>query len=319
MTLNVGVDASVWTNRRGDGRFVRNAVRALVEGHPHDRWTLVADPRTAEDLPSGARVRVAPLTGGAPRAGAARGPADLARLARAARGFDAFLQPTVYSWHPVPGPPTVLGVYDATSVTHAGLVLPSRRDRMLWRLKLAAALRTARRVFTLSEAARQQLAEHLGLDPDRVAVVRPAPDPAFARQPEAVVEEELTRLGLDPAEGLILFSAGISPHKGLETLLDAYAALRTDAPPLLVIVGDHGGPYASAGGVVARQAAALGPRVRLPGFVSDRALAALYTASAVRVGFHHRAGPYGQAAADPDVAQLVLAASQRGVEHVRLI
>ena len=271
MTLRLGVDATAWWNPRGDGRFARNAIRALVADGGD--WTLVSD-RVLEGVP-GARVRVAPVTGGPARAGAARGPVDLLRLRRATRGLDAFLSPSVYSWFPTAGVPSVVGVHDANSVTLAPLVLPGRRDRLLWRLKLAAALRSATRVFTLSEASRVALVEHLSLDPSRVAVVTLAPEPVFAPQPEDVVASSLAAVGVEPP--FIVYAAGLSPHKGLDTLLDAL-----DADTQLVLVGDLDDDlYASDAARVRARAASL--RVVLPGHVSDQTLAALYTAATAAV------------------------------------
>ena len=43
MTLRIGVDATAWSNERGDGRFVRNAVARLVRVHPEADWVLYSD------------------------------------------------------------------------------------------------------------------------------------------------------------------------------------------------------------------------------------------------------------------------------------
>ena len=76
---------------------------------------------------------------------------------------------------------------------------------------------------------------------------------------------------------MLCAAGGVSPHKNVETLLDAYAML--DAPPRLVIAGalDDEVYASSAARVRARiDALGLGDRVVLPGFVPDEILAALY-------------------------------------------
>ena len=284
MTLRLGVDATAWANPRGDGRFVRNAVRALVADHPGDAWTLVTDPATAarDDLPQGAALRAPPVRADALRADtAARGPLYLLRLARAARGFDAFLCPSVLSWFPVPGTPAVVGLHDVTSLELGEDVLPAWHDRLLFGLKRAAALRRAARVFTVSEASRVAIARRIGLPAEEIAVVPEAPDPVFAPRPEEEVRAALEELGLPREPGPIVFAAGISPHKGLDTLLDAYAELRRRGPaPPLVIAGGLDGLYASAAAQVRSRA---GAGVLLPGHVPDATLACLLTAASAAV------------------------------------
>ena len=91
----------------------------------------------------------------------------------------------------------------------------------------------------------------------------------------------LAALGLR-TRSYFLFAGGISPHKNLETLLDAYSKLREarDAVPPLVLVGDlDDESYLSAADRVRRRIATLelAEHVRLPGFVSDETLACLYS------------------------------------------
>jgi glycosyltransferase involved in cell wall biosynthesis len=291
--LRAGVDATAWANPRGDGRFVRNAVARLVALHPEIEWTLYADAGAdGADLPRGAAVRrVAQRRppADALATGAARSVSDVLRLTRSVsrRDLDVFLSPSVYSYFPVLGVPTVVGLHDLNSITHPELVLPGRRDRALWKLKQAVALRRAARLFTVSEASRDAIADRLGIAAQRIAVVPEAADPIFEPQSQTAVDAALRELGLSRAAGYFVFAAGISPHKGLDTLLGACALLRSRrAVPPLVVAGSLEGPYASAGGSVARIAEELGlgpESLRLPGFVSDRDLAALYSGAAAAV------------------------------------
>jgi glycosyltransferase involved in cell wall biosynthesis len=293
VTRRVGIDATAWANQRGDGRFVRNVVRSLTALYPEVDWTVYADASSAADidLPGGASVR--PVRQGRPSTealatGSSRRPPDLVRLTLAARRpeLDAFLSPSVYSYFPVLGVPSVVGLHDANAVTHRRLVLPSRRDRGLWRIKHALAVRRAARLFTVSQASRRVISEHLGLAPETIAIVPEAPDPAFSPQAPEAIDPTLRELGLSRDEGYFVFAAGISPHKGLGSLIEAYALLTSrpgDRPPL-VVAGSLDGPYASASEAVTSAVADFGPdAVRLPGFVPDRTLACLYSAATAAI------------------------------------
>jgi glycosyltransferase involved in cell wall biosynthesis len=287
--VRVGIDAASWANRRGFGRFTRNAVGRLLELDHDTTYVLYIDERGADEagLPDGVEQRRVRLHGRSePAAAEARRPADLLRLARAVRrrDVDAFLFPSVYTYFPVVGVPTVVGVHDTIATDLPALTLPNRRAQAMWRAKERLALRSATRVFTVSEASREALVNRFGMAPDRLAVIPEAPDPMFGPRERKEVARELTPLELAPGASFLLFVGGISPHKNLATLLDAYAALRTrreDAPPLVVVGELSDDPYLSAASDVREQIARLGLQssVRLPGFVSDATLACLYSAA----------------------------------------
>lgn len=289
--MRVGVDATSWVNRRGFGRFTRNAVTRLVMLDPETTYVLLLDETSAgaPDLPGDAERLVVSLGRPASEAASAdsnRGLRDLVRLARAARGarLDAFLFPSMLTYFPVPRVPTVVGVHDTIADDHPGLTFPSRRGRVLWSLKQRVAMKTAARLFTVSEASRAAVARKAGIAPDRLPIVPEAPDPAFRPRPDAEVTRELGRLGLDRGLGFVLYAGGISPHKNIETLLAAYARVtagREPAPPL-VLVGDlESETYLSAAAGIRQRIddLGLGADVLLPGFVPDETLACLYTAA----------------------------------------
>ena len=287
--MRVGVDATSWTNRRGYGRFARNAVRRLVELDGESTYVLYVDQATADDpsLPARGERHVVPLRRPASVAASAdssRGVLDLVRLARAGArsGVDCFLFPSVYTYFPVGSVPTIVGVHDVIADEFAELTLPTRRARLFWRLKERIAVRRARCLFTVSEASRAAVAARFGLAPEALVVIPEAPDPVFFPRKADEVARALSEAGLRPGAAFFLYAGGISPHKNIETLVDAYAVLaaRTHEAPLLVIVGDlDRDPYLSAADSVLGRIAKLGleQRVRLPGFVSDDVLAALHT------------------------------------------
>jgi glycosyltransferase involved in cell wall biosynthesis len=206
--------------------------------------------------------------------------ADLLRLSRIASRLpvDVFLFPSVYTWFPVFRRKTVVGVHDVIADELPELTLPSRGAEARWRLKRSAAVRRATRVFTVSEASRRVVAKMLGLSADTIAVVPEAPDPVFgSRSPEAIAEA-LTSAGLEPGQPFLVYAGGISPHKGLATLLDAFASLPGERPRLVIAGALEDEEYLSAAGDVRRRIDEhdLGGDVVLTGHVSDEVLAGLY-------------------------------------------
>ncbi len=285
--MRVGVDATSWVNRRGFGRFARNAIGRLVTLDAETTYVFTIDAQSAgeADLPAGAEVRKVRLRHAPSEAAAARSsrsPTDLLRLTRAVRRqrLDVFLFPSTYTWFPVVGTPTLVGVHDTILEDFPELTVPSRRARGLARLKQALAVRSASRLFTVSEASRTAVARRWRVPGERLAVVPEAPDPVFAPRDGEALECGLAAAGVTPRERFFLFWGGISPHKNVETLVEAYALLRAEdeRAPLLVLVGDlEADPYLSSAAAVRARIAAYGLEewVRLPGYVADEALACL--------------------------------------------
>lgn len=290
--LRVGVDATSWTNRRGYGRFARNVVRRLVDRDPDTTYVLYIDERSAAtaDLPAAAevrRVRLRDVPTDVASAGSSRRVGDLARMTLAVRrdGLDAFVFPSVYTYYPVLGVPTVVGVHDAIASELPALALGGRRSRFLWNAKQLFAVRRARRVFTVSEASRSALAARFRLAPDRLAVVPEAPDAVFRPASGAAIAAARADVGLGADETYVLYAGGISPHKDLGTLLEAHALLGAERPRLVLVGELESETYLSAAGTLRGRIATLGlvDGVLLPGFVSDETLAALYSGAAVVV------------------------------------
>jgi glycosyltransferase involved in cell wall biosynthesis len=289
--LRVGVDATSWVNRRGYGRFARNAVGRLVALDDSASYVLYIDAESGAtaDLPARAEVRLVRLRQPATTAAAAgsnRSPSDLLRLTWAAsrERLDAFLFPSVYTYFPVLRTRLVVGVHDVIADELPDLTLATRKARLLWRLKQTAAVRQATIVFTVSQASRHAVARRFRLGPEDVPVVAEAPDPVFSPRDPTRATQALAEAGLRPHEPFFAFAGGISPHKNVEMLLEAYAALRVTREhlPRLVLVGDlSGDSYLSAADSVRARIARLGleDAVDLPGFVSDETLACLYSAA----------------------------------------
>ena len=291
--MRFGIDASGWLNRRGFGRFTRNALTRLVESDVDTDYVLIVDSDTAAraTFPSRAQVRVVETSrppAEAAAEGSRRSLADVRRFSRAARAesLDALLFPSLHTWFPARGVPTVVGIHDTIADDLPSLAFPSRRDRALWQLKQRLAVRGARRLFAVSESSREAVAWRFGLPAESIAVVPEAPDPLFSPRSVEHIAEALAAIGA--RERYILYAGGISPHKNVTGLVAAFADLvaREPDPPSLVLAGAlEDEVYASASAGVRSRIAQLGlnGHVLLPGFVSDEALARLYSGAALVV------------------------------------
>jgi glycosyltransferase involved in cell wall biosynthesis len=292
--MRVGVDATSWVNRRGYGRFARNAFGRLVALDRDTTYVFVIDEESARtaELPEGAEKLVVGLSRPPAEAASAdsyRPPADLLRVGFAASRarFDALVFPSVYTYFPSVGVPSIVGVHDLIAADFPELTLPTRRARAFWQVKQRTAVRLARRLFTVSEAARSELSSRLGVPAAKIAVVPEAADPVFGPRGQSEIDGALAPLGLAPGARYLLHAGGVSPHKGVETLLDAFADVHVTASDLKLVVAGalEGETYLSSAGSVRAKIArlGLGDAAVLPGFVPDETLACLYAGAAAVV------------------------------------
>ncbi len=292
--IRVGIDASCWSNRRGFGRFTRCLVTEMLRRHPDDDFVLLIDRPSldAVELPDGAQVVAVDVDVAPSEAAAAHGRRslrDVARMSSAARRLDCDVMffPATYTYFPVPGTPTVVTVHDAIAEQLPDLILPSLRDRLAWRAKQRLALGSARIVFTVSEASRRAVTDVLGVSPERIRVIHEAPDERFRPLPPATTRERLRRFGLGNGRPYLLYVGGISPHKNLPVLVEAFEQVAGIHPELrLILVGDvDGDPFLSAADDVRARVASspVRHRIEFTGYVSDDELVALYVGAVASV------------------------------------
>ncbi len=321
--MRIAIDACCWSNRRGFGRFTRELVTHMVREQAQHQYTLVVDTRTASEgeFPEGARLEVVATREQPTRAasaGGARSPLDLWRLARAASRVpaDVFYFPAVYSFYPLlRRVPTVVTFHDAIAENHPRLVFPGLRSRLFWGLKCRLALRQADRVLTVSESARARIAEAFGRAEREIAVVSEGPSGIFRPlRDSTALGRVLERYGLPQALPLILYVGGISPHKNLGGLLEAFAHVVRETPSHLAIVGDTGGDsFFGCHRELVEQSRRLGLEgaVTFTGFVPNEDLVALYNAATVFVLPSFEEG-FGLPAVEAMACGLPVAASRRG-------
>jgi glycosyltransferase involved in cell wall biosynthesis len=201
----------------GSETYARGLLEAFVNGHGPERVTVLEGTAIAG--------------GGAARlAGLIRGMATTDRS-----GADVLHHPLT-----VPAPrargPWVLTLHD---VLHRELPsLFSRAERAFRRVAYDRPARAATRVVTVSEHARGQIVERLGIDPERVVAIHAGVDhQRFAPAGPAVAPTD---------RPFVLYPANLWPHKNHERLISAVARVEglalvlTGAPsPRLDALREH--------------------------------------------------------------------------------
>jgi glycosyltransferase involved in cell wall biosynthesis len=173
-------------------------------------------------------------------------------------------------------PPNVVLLPDVTWLRQPETV--GRARSLLWRSLVLPAARRADRIITLSEAARREIVEDIGVPSERIDVV-PLGYGLAQRATPTPGEELRKRLELLAGPVLLAVSA-LTPHKNVAALLNAVAKVRTALPEVNLVV--PGNPSAH-GEELKRVAVELGieRHVCFPGWVSAEDLEALYDLAAV--------------------------------------
>ena len=294
--MNIGVDATCWSNGRGYGRHARALVSSLVRFDRDNRYTLLIDsPVDRESLPAGADVRcvkVSSPTSTAASSDGHRSIRDMWAMSRALsdRNFDALLFPTAYSFVPVVSQAKkIVMIHDVIAEKFPALTVPRPSARLFWKTKMALARWQANAIVTVSDYSRKAILQHFKLAPERVFVVGEASDQVFRvidrHQPTA----RLQSLGVFNARRSIVYVGGFNPHKNLESLVDTFAevaALPRFADVQLVLVGEYRNEvFHSYYATVKERIDRLGiaDRVILTGFLTDADLVVLLNLSTVLV------------------------------------
>jgi glycosyltransferase involved in cell wall biosynthesis len=287
--MRIGYDGTCLANRRGFGRFSRLLLNALARhAAPRHQIVVIVD-RTSVDhvsLAVGAQRLVVEL-GEAPfTAASARGRrrfGDMLTLGRAVAraGLDLMYFPATYTFYPVWNVPRlVVTMHDALALAHPELVFPTRRGRLAWLLKEHVAARMADRIVTVSERSRRDLTAWFRLPPDSLRVITEGPDPIFCPGPRTSESDRmLNKHGIPGGSKFLVYVGGLSPHKNLPRLVEAFAHVSTRDPEVrLVIIGDFGDVFHTHVPEIkaAIERGGITDRVVLPGFVPDSELVHLY-------------------------------------------
>jgi glycosyltransferase involved in cell wall biosynthesis len=284
--VKIGFDGGGLANRRGFGRFARQLLEALSKTSTRHEFLVFVDRPSSElvNVPEPFRrvvvdVREAPSK--AAKASGARSLRDMLAMTRAVAksGLDLMYFPATYSYFPVLGVRRVIvTLHDTLALAHPKLVFPNWRGRMSWALKEHVAVRRSDCVVTVSEASRRDLMDWFKLSPERVSVITEAAEGVFRPiEPSSDSDAITRRYGLDPSRRFLLYVGGLSPHKNLQRLIEAFSRLEHD-DVTLALVGDLGDVFHTHVPELRQSIARLGleQRVILPGFVPDDDLAHLY-------------------------------------------
>jgi glycosyltransferase involved in cell wall biosynthesis len=260
----------------GSELYARRLVPALLNAGPALRLTVFTGHRAARSLrdePWSNGVEVIDFRLDA-RSHIRRVLAEQTVLPRAVRHVRPDLLHNLFTTAPavpsVPQVTTILDViYKRFPETHGGL-LARGLAILVW-----TAARCSERVVTLSEAAKNDIVHFLAVPADRVDVTHLGPSlPSIKGTPVA----ELRR-GLELGEAPIILTVSAKrPHKNLERLLEAFAQVRAEPQPVLIVPG-----YATFHEEALRKRAAqagVAELVRFTGWLDDRLLAGLYEAAA---------------------------------------
>jgi glycosyltransferase involved in cell wall biosynthesis len=292
--VRIGIDGSCLANRRGFGRFARETLTALAQASSGHDFVVFID-RPSEAI-SGGHVperfeRIVVGVGEAPsRAASASGRRrvrDMLAMGRAvARArLDLMFFPATYTFFPVWNVKhLVVTLHDTLALAHPELVFPTWQGRVSWAMKEHAAVRLADRILTVSEAARRDLRAWFRLPEDRIRVVTEGPDAIFSPRPAGEESDAaLERTGIAPGTRYLLYVGGLSPHKNLPRLIEAFAAATASAGSdqddlKLILVGDLGDVFHTHVPELRETVArlGLGSRVLFPGYVPDADLVFLY-------------------------------------------
>ncbi len=285
--MKIGIDGSCLANRRGFGRFARRLLDALARQETNHQFCVIIDRPSVEkvEIPC-AVARIVVDVGEAPsRAASARGRrrfGDMISMGRAVArsGINLMYFPSTYSFFPVWNVgKLVVTIHDTLPLTHPELVFPSLAGRLAWRMKEAVAARRADRIVTVSEASRRALEAWSGWPQRRFRVITEGPDPIFRpRACDPAADRVLERFNLAPAERYLLYVGGLSPHKNLVRLVEAFAQCAPSDLKLLLTGDFHDVFHTHVPQIRAAIAGhGLEERVILTGFVPDDDLVFLYS------------------------------------------
>ena len=283
--LRIGIDGGCWSNWRGYGRYTRNLLSALAARDDGNEYLMFMDRESAaaNDLPTGFKAVVVDLSeapGTAASADGRRSIIDLLRMSRAVaqHRLDAFFFPSVYTYFPLIRPvPTIVAIHDVIAERHPEMIFPNKRAQFFWCAKLALAHRQARMILTVSDHAKAGICEHFKLPDRKVRVILEAHDPRFRVLPDARDPAEILSVhGLTPGLRYLIYVGGLSPHKNLKVLIEAFRRIAPRFPTLrLLLVGNFSGDvFFSAYAELKRQVEQndLSNQICFTGFVDDTSL-----------------------------------------------
>ena len=292
----IGVDATCRDNKRGFGRFTNELLESLLEVDTTNEYLFFVDRDSAGNgTPARVKTIVADTEYSPMKAASADGRRSFKDLWAMSRQVlrhkvDVFFFPAVYSYFPIFNrAKIVVTLHDVIADHHPELIFPNAKSKFFWKLKQNAAIRQANLIATVSEYSKRQIVEYFKLPESRLRVISEAARPLFKVLPaDNAFRSALERYGLKEGEKFLLAVGGISPHKNLAALIDAFEKICAvqSSEIKLVLVGDYkDDPFFSAYPALKKQVAERGleGKVVFTGFIPDDDLAFLYNAASLLV------------------------------------
>jgi len=324
--VKIGIDATSWSNNRGFGRFTRELLTALFQLQSEHKFCLFVD-QPLQGLSNFQNVSVIQVASSRPTTEAAvadsnRSLSDMYKLYRAVSGasLDIMFYPAVYSWFPAPRSlPTMVTIHDAIAEHYPKLVFPKWKNRLFWTLKVKLAIWQSKRILTVSHAAKAEIVQYMGANPDSIDIASEAPPPGFRRTTDqSLMLAARQRASLPDEAPIIVYVGGLAPHKNLHGLLDGLEIAINEGhiPEVhLALIGDLKGAGFTSNhdSLQARVLAnpALRNKVHFCGYVSDPDLIALYS-SAVAVAMPSYSEGFGLPAVEAMACATPVLSSNRG-------
>jgi glycosyltransferase involved in cell wall biosynthesis len=174
--------------------------------------------------------------------------------------------------------PVVVTLHDLIPLSHPET--EKFAARVYWRLQIPNAAKRSDFIITDSEDARKEIINDFNVAPERIKAIMLGFDPAMLElrdQNTGVTVRD--RYGLP--ERYILYVGTIQPRKNIDSVIEAYFALRLESPtvPKLVIVGRKGWLYDSLFRRISELA--LTDKVIFTGFIPDEDLPFIYDGAQV--------------------------------------
>jgi len=245
----------------GIGTYIRNLVGAASRLRPDWHFTLIGPDAAAE-------LEGRPNVGFSSCAGRGYGPADIVALSAAARNVAADVFHCPHYVTPVGlDIPLVVTIHDCIHLRFPEYMprplgtLPRSLSTRYARMLLRRVPRVAERIIAVTEATRGDIIDLLAGGEVPIDVIHNGVSRFWSQTADARGA---------PAGRSVLWVGNPKPHKGLDLLLGAFAALASRHPDLrLVLVGSEkiadqvaGHPYRE--------------RIEVPGHVTDEQLRSLY-------------------------------------------
>lgn len=152
---------------------------------------------------------------------------------------------------------------------------------------MKCALWASRRILTVSHAAKAEIVQYIGVNPDTIDITIEAPNAQFQQSHDLarnIAARQRAKLPIDAP--VIVFVGGLAPHKNLHGLLDGFERSLGNGhlqQVHLALIGDlkGGGFFSNYDSLHARVQASheLRDKVHFSGYVSDADLVALYSSA----------------------------------------